>query len=278
MTTVLYADVLFIINFSMDFISLWISAKLLSLKRLAWRFALSAALGAFGATVMTALGFEGIVEWLCALALSVAMTLIAFGFGSAKSLAGRSLTLWGIGSLLGGAVTAICSLGGRIAYESASGATKTPWGYIAAGVILVWAFVRLIRPKLGARTAAIVISFGEKRVETRGLVDTGNLCTDPIGGDGVIFITSPLAARLFGEKNAALLTALRPDELPGEYHSRVRLVPAKGIGKSGICAAVVPDLVTFPPDKTPRRALVCVTDVPAEHFGGNDALLPPSIL
>ena len=38
MTTVLYADVLFLINFSMDFISVYIAAQLLSLRRSALRF------------------------------------------------------------------------------------------------------------------------------------------------------------------------------------------------------------------------------------------------
>ena len=113
MTTVLYADVLFVINFAMDFISLWVTSKLLSIRQSARRYALAAAIGALSATAMTALSVEGIVEAAAALALSVVMSLVAYGFGSARRLVGRSLALWGAGALIGGAVTALCSLGGR---------------------------------------------------------------------------------------------------------------------------------------------------------------------
>ena len=278
MTTVLYADVLFVINFSMDFISLWVTSKLLSISRRARRFALSAALGALAATAMTALSVEGIAEGAIALAVSVAMALAAFGFGSAKRLVWRALTLWGAGALIGGAVTALCSLGGRGIVAGTPGGVGRPWGFLAVGVLLVWAFVRLIRPRLSRRTATVRITVGGVSVEAEALVDTGNLACDPIGGDAAVFVSLPLAARLFGEENARRIAEVRPDALPDELHSKVRLVPAAGIGKTGICAGIVTDSLTLPPDDTPRRALICVADVPKDHFGGFDALVPPSLL
>ena len=277
MTTVLYADVLFVIDFSMDFISLWVTAKLLSLRQSAWRCALSAALGALSATVMTALSVEGIAEALGALALSVVMALVAFGFGSARRLVGRSLTLWGTGALIGGAVTALCSLGSRPLAAASPGAVGRPWGYIAVGVLLVWAFVRLIRPRLGRRTARVRITVGGVSVETEALVDTGDLACDPISGDAALFVSLPLASRLFGEENARLLAEVRPDALPEALHARVRLVPAAGVGSSSLCAGVAADGLILPPDETPRRALVCVANVGKDHFGGFDALLPSSL-
>ena len=277
MTTVLYADVLFVIDFSMDFISLWVTAKLLSLRRSAWRYALSAALGALAATVMTALSVEGIAEAVAALALSVVMALVAYGFGSAKRLVGRSLALWGAGALIGGAVTALCSLGGRDLAAGTPGAVGRPWGYIAVGVLLVWAFVRLIRPRLGRRTARVRITVGGASVEAEALVDTGNLARDPVSGDAAVFVTLPLAARLFGEENARLLAEVRPDALPEALHSKVRLVPASGVGTSSLCAGIVADEIILPPDETPRRALVCVANAAKYRFGGFDALIPATL-
>ena len=277
MTTVLYADVLFVINFSMDFISLWVTSKLLSINRRTWRFALAAALGALAATAMTALSVEGVAEAAVALALSAAMALAAFGFGSARRLVGRALTLWGAGALIGGAVTALCSLGGGGLAGTPVGVGR-PWGHIAVGVLLVWAFVRLIRPRLSRRTATVRLTAGGVSVDAEALVDTGDLACDPIGGDAAMFVSLPLASRLFGEENARSIAEVRPDALPEALHARVRLVPASGIGKTGMCAGIVVDSLTLPPDETPRRALVCVADVGKDHFGGFDALVPPSLL
>lgn len=277
MTTVLYADVLFIINFSMDFISLWATAKLLSLRRSTLRFVLSAALGAAAATAMTALSVQGAAEAALALALSLAMALVAYGFGSAKRLVGRALALWGAGALLGGAVTAACSLGGRFSAAPAGGVAR-PWGFFAVGVLALWAFVRLIRPRLGRRTVRVRITVCGVSVESEALVDTGALACDPVGGDAAMFVSAPLAASLIGEANAKALAAIRPEELSGELHSKVRLIPAKGIGDATLCAAIAADSVVLPPDGTPRRALICVTDAPKDHFGGFDALVPSSLL
>ena len=114
MTTVLYADVLFLINFSMDFISVYIAAQLLSLRRSALRFSLASLIGALGATAMTALSVAALPQTVLTLVLSVVMTATAYG--GARSLGQflfRTLTLWGGGALLGGCVTAVCSIGER---------------------------------------------------------------------------------------------------------------------------------------------------------------------
>ena len=94
MTTVLYADVLFLINFSMDFISVYIAAQLLSLRRSALRFSLASLIGALGATAMTALSVAALPQTVLTLVLSVVMTAAAYG--GARSLGQflfRTLTL-----------------------------------------------------------------------------------------------------------------------------------------------------------------------------------------
>ena len=278
MTTVLYADVLFIINFSMDIISLWITAKLLSIRQKTVRFVIAASVGALSATALTALCVEGIAGAAAALLMSLAMTLIAYGFGTLRKVLWRSFALWGAGALTGGAVTALCSLGKRSAAVGAVGEASRPWGYIAVGVLIVWAFVRLLRPKLGQKTAAVCITVCGVSARTDALVDTGNGASDPISGDAVVFVSLPVAARLIGEENSRLVASLLPDGLPDRYRALFRAVVASGIGSSGVCGAIVPDEVTLSPDSTPRRAVVCVLDVPEDHFGGCGALLPSSLL
>lgn len=277
MTTVLYADVLFIVNFSMDFISLCLTAKILSLERRVVRYVTSAALGALVATVMTAVALEGVLGAVCTLILSVVMTLIAYGFGSARSLAARALSLWGTGALIGGIVTALCSLGEYRALDESVGGTGRQWGFIAFGVLVAWGVLRVIRPALGQKNVEVRLKMGIRSVTAQALVDTGNITVDPLGGDCVIFVSRPLSEKLFGERTAALLAESRIDELPGELRPRVRIVPTSSLGGRSLCSAVIPDTVEVLPDKAPRRALVAVADVPDNHFGGCGVLLPATL-
>ena len=277
MTTVLYADVLFIVNFSMDFISLCLTAKILSLRRSLIRYIASAALGASAATTMTALSVEGLPEALSTIALSVAMTFVAYGFGSPKLLLERSLALWGAGALIGGAVTALCSIGERAPLVNAVGGRERPWGFIAVGVLLVWGFVRLICPRLGRKSARVTLCFDGRAVTGEALVDSGNLVSDPISGDAVIFLSRPLAERLLGEREASLLCETRIDELSPPLRSRVRVIPTSGALGGGVCSAFVPDSVEVLPDRASRRAIAAVVDVPEDHFAGF-AMLLPSVL
>ncbi len=274
MTTVLYADVLFIINFSMDFISLCLTAKILALNHRTLRYVTAAALGALGATTMTAIALEGLPGALCTLLLSVVMTLVAYGFASFGRFVVHTISLWGTGALIGGTVSALCSLGDYSAMDAAVGSVNRPWGFIAFGVLIAWGVLRVIRPRLGQRNAEVSLTLGERSVTAQALVDSGNLTLDPIGGDYVIFLSMPLAGRLLGEHTAALLASNRPEELPAELRRRVRVVPTSSIKGQSICCAVIPDTVKVLPDKAPRRALVAVVDVPDDHFGGCEMLLP----
>lgn len=278
MTTVLYADVLFIINFSMDFISLCLTAKILTLNHRVVRYVTAAAIGALGATVMTAYAIEGVPSAVCTLLLSVVMTLVAYGYGSVRRLASRALSLWGTGALIGGTVTALCSLGEYSALNETVGGTSRPWGFIAFGVLMAWGILRVLRPKLGRKNADVCLKMGIRSVTAQALVDTGNLTVDPLGGDCVIFVSLPLSKKLFGEHTATLIAENRIDELPAELRPRVRIVPTASLDGKSLCSAIVPDMVEVLPDRSPRRALVAVVDVPDDHFDGCSVLLPATLV
>lgn len=276
MTTVLYADVLFIINFSMDFISLYLTAKLMSLRQKAWRYVLSAVLGAVSATVMTAYGISGLPEAALTLALSAVMSVVAYGGGSVGRIAGRSLALWGAGALVGGVVTVLCSLGKHSPLESARAGTDRPFGAIAVGVLIVWAFVRVIRPRLGKKAVEATVAFGKNRITLTALCDSGNLCTDMMSGDVVTFICSRRAEELFGNELARALTEADANGIPPPFRTRFRIVPVSGLGGRRIAAAIYPDEIVI--RGVHRRALVAVADVGDGDFGGCDMLIPNSLL
>lgn len=277
MTTVLYADVLFIINFSMDFLSIYITSKLLSLRQSAPRFTIAAVLGALCATAMTALGITSITEAVLTLVISLVMTAVALGAESIRSFLIRAFALWGAGALLGGAVSVLCSLGENPQLEQHTSSADSPVVlYLAIGALFVFAFVRLIRPKLAQKSAELVIRLGEKEITVTALVDSGNLAADPISGCPVIFLSRIEGEMLMGEDNVRAL--LRGDRLSidKELLRRVRLVPVSDGNSSSLLFAVRPDDVLS--GKKHPDALICVTDKSKDFYSGKSALAPSCVI
>lgn len=171
MTTVLYADVLFLINFSMDFISVYIAAAASFAQKERAAFSLASLIGALGATAMTALSVAALPQTVLTLVLSVVMTAAAYG--GARSLGQflfRTLTLWGGGALLGGCVTAVCSIGERggdtVRYTESACASR-PAALAVSGIFLCVFVVRALKPKLSRKTAFVRITLGGRRAGSR---------------------------------------------------------------------------------------------------------------
>lgn len=279
MTTVLYADVLFIINFSMDFLSVYITAKLLSLRQSALRFSAAAVLGAAAATAMTACGVASLAEALLTVVLSLTMSAAAFGFGGVRAFFLRAFVMWGAGALLGGAVSALCALGEGISDRQSISPHGSRYSVIlASGAVLVCLFIRLIRPALSKKETTLTVGFGSKTVTVTALVDSGNLASDPISGSPVIFLSAAEAVGLIGERDTAALLEHDRLRLSEEMTRRLRLVPVCGEGGDRLYFAFRPDSVTVGKKGAHRDALVAVSDKDGKYYAGHPALAPSGIL
>lgn len=286
MTTVLYADVLFFINFSMDFISVYIAAQLLSLRRSALRFSLASLIGALGATAMTALSVAALPQTVLTLVLSVVMTAAAYG--GARSLGQflfRTLTLWGGGALLGGCVTAVCSIGERggdtVRYTESACASR-PAALAVSGIFLCVFVVRALKPKLSRKTAFVRITLGGRRAGVGALVDSGNLAADPVSGSPVIFVSHESLEDIVPKTELDSMLSGDITSLPEDMKRRIRLIPIGEEGASRIVTAFRPDLVSVS-DGGGRRthnadAVICVSDKGCGFYGGEAALIPLSLL
>jgi len=93
-----YADVLFLINFSMDLLTLTISGKIMNRRLVKYRILLASLIGGLFGTVINLMPES--MEWkifftVCGIAMSFIMTLIAFGWGGAARLFRDSAIIWG---------------------------------------------------------------------------------------------------------------------------------------------------------------------------------------
>ncbi len=277
--TVLYADVLFAINFSMDFISLWAAGLLGCKPRRALRMSAAAALGGVYAVVSIAVGIQGVWQYISAGAASFFMCLISYGrCGGLRGILKQSALIWGCGALLGGLMTAVLSLGKGGNTYAQSGSSSIWIGAAAAAVGAVYITVRLITAKKGASTLALSIEYAGNHIRLDALCDSGNLMREPISGDPVILMSAALGKKLIGNENMRALLECDAQRLT-ENNIRFRIIPVKNSSGGTLCAAFRPDKVTAGSGKRAEevRCYIALSDCTAVYFGGFPATAPASI-
>lgn len=271
MTYVLYADILFFVNFSMDLIALYLTSRLTSGPPTGVRSALSAALGGIYGTAATALGADGFLGVASAAGVAVLMMLTAFGFGGVRLLLRRSAVFWGVSALLGGAMTALCSLGGGVTVPSSP---QSGTALLFVGSTLCLLLTRLIARLRGRRSVRIRVSFGARTAEFDALCDSGNLAVEPMSGDPVIIADRSVLRRLVPE------LCTDPAELTETVAPRVRMIPIKGVGGDGLLTGFIPETVSVIENGRAREceAVIAVSDTGSTFFGGYPANVPSVLL
>ena len=275
METVLYADVLFLIDFSMDFISLYITGKLLHAPMHPLRFAIAAAIGAITSVVSTAYLLPPAAEIMLSIISSAAMAVAAFGRGSIWIILRRIALLWTSGVLLGGMVTAVMSLGSGgeiVGGHSGGGSTAL----IFLGVALVLVAVEIIGRVSKKKSARVKVTIFNSSAEFSALADSGNLLVDPFSGTPVIIVSSAALTPILTVSERQALTKGTPDGAGNRLVPRVRLIPSSSVGGEKMLCAFRPDAVQI--DGKNVTALVAPDEKERGGFGEYDCIVPSSLV
>lgn len=272
METILYADVLFLINFSMDYLSLYAAARLLSLPTKLWRLLAGAALGGIYGVISVMLLWQGIGGATLTFFISCGMVLLSFGgCDSGRGFFRAVFSVWGIGALIGGFMTVFSGmLPGAAPYSAA--------GDIPVAALAVILFVRLAARRGGRGYAEISFTYGENTYTGRALVDSGNLLTDPISGLPVVLIRESDARRFAGGEVDGKFAGVMPQGLglsPG-----VRAVPLRTVTDVRILYGFLCNsLIIRKGKRTCRRsAVICIDKQSPGGYGGCGVLLPAALL
>ena len=279
----IYADVLFIINFSMDFLSLYIVGRLMHFRMKALRVILGASMGALYGVLELLL--SGTSLWKTAITLSVLLTMCAIAFGqrSLRTYFASVALTFGVSMIIGGMMTsAFLKLGGQASYIEIGGAIETIYGnlpvwkfavFALLSAIATWGIGKLFRRKRAMRTCALRMTFDGNEPEWVALVDSGNLLEEPVSGTPVIFLKGNAARSL----PAYLLYAMKSGAaaLSSENVGKLRVIPSRTVTGNGILLAAVPERLSLLTGGVweSRRALVAV-DFSDGDYGGFEALVP----
>ncbi len=286
MKQTLYGDILFFVNFTMDYLTLFITAEILHRSAKPLRLAGAAVLGA--AYGVASCFMSGILLFRIAINIAISFLMCYIAFGRRKLLPCCAL-FYGAGCLLGGIMTAIYSVLGSIsgtrtvfvdgAYRTVSGDIPLGWMALIAAAAAAAAIAggQYEKRKRSARDIEFTVSAHGKEFRFAGMCDSGNLLTDPATGKSVIIMTEKALLSLLPEKLVRLFSLGDITEMAGipvEYIKYVRLIPSESVNGSSILIGYVPDSVTV--DGISKAAiLACCKTV--SDFGGCDALIPESL-
>lgn len=285
-----YADVLFLINFSMDFLVFYICARLAGRRLYPFRSALASVLGGAYGVASLFIDANGFVTSICDVASLLVICGVAFASRNMRlrDFFGRCILFALISSILGGIMTALSSMlerSGFASLEYESGDDISVWLFTiiaAAGGAAAFVGGKRMNRIAASKSADVEIKMNGKSIVIRAMTDTGNMLTDPLSGRAVALCELDVIEKLLPSE---MIDYWRSDEfsscISSEFASKIRFIPARGaLGcKISLLAAVEPDAVTVINDKGKREADILIAPVPYNLSAGESrALLPPGLV
>ena len=277
-----YADVLFLVNFSLDYVSLYITGRLLSRPMRTWRLCAAASVGACYAVSALFFDVPEIIYLMLTLSVSALMCVCAYRRVGIVGTLGASVLLFCVGCALGGAMTAIYSIGAGYSDSLSDGGDNVGAGVMIGVALLATAAVavggRVMRRRRGVSVVSVTVEADGKTVTLDALSDSGNLLRDPTSGRPALIISTTAAARLLPPEAVGLAgvedVASGIGTLPPELFPRVRLLPVSNVYGSGLLLGYRPDRVTVG-----GRDYDCILALSDKRggFGGCDAVLPAEL-
>ncbi len=291
MGQIVYVDLFFLVNFSMDFLAFFLTAKILSRPFPLVRAFMGAALG--GLYADAALFFP--LPTLPALLIDavVCAVMCTVTFGERKKWRGLPLYILvyvAVSMTLGGIMTALFHLLNRSALFSNAQAPTSDG--ISVWVFALLALVSAVITALGGRfcvgrtaqkNAEVELCYEGKTVRLHAMTDSGNLLTEPMSGRPCIVAdvraVSPILPREIvraAEQNASEAM----EKVSPKHAKHLRLIPTRTASGSGMLLGVRMERITVDRGKGKKRDVdaIVVLSALGQSADGNEALLPPSLL
>ena len=280
----IYGDVLLLVNFSMDLLSLFLTSKTLNRKINVGKLCLSAVIGAVYSLCSLFIPDGAAVFFSGA---AVALLMILLSFGKEKLL--RSVPVFlAVNFLLGGGITALSRLLGlhrnaaKVSYggtfETLNGDLPVPALVLGAAACAAVSYGagRIFRKSASKRDALIEVRLNGKEKRLEGFIDTGCELRDPLTGKDALIVKFSVLREIIPP---GCLSLFRDGSFPENrtaYPLRLRLIPARGIGGGQtLLFGFAADSVKI--DGEEKDCVVAV-DTSGGDFNGKAALIPSSLI
>ncbi len=267
--TVIYADILFVINFSLDYLCLFIAGRLLNRWSKPLRLVAAGVLGGLFSFVPYITQVPPYISLPLNLSMAAIICLIAFGYGGIKPFLLVTVTFMVSSALMGGVITALYSLSGRYSngiYTEADAFSFAAICFVSA--VIVFAYGMISKRKIHTRCAEVRIYLGKEKVSARLLADSGNLVTEPFSALPVIILSASALPPPYDDPESEIFP-LQP-----------RIIPFGTSAGGGCFMGFRPDRIDIIRlGKKPLRADAYIAvDTSQNRYSGYDGIIPTSIL
>lgn len=260
-----YVDLYFLINFSMDFLCLYLTAKLLSERLSTVRGIIAAAVGGVYANITLLLGLSGGVAIAFDLAVCAVICLCAFfRKGRIKRIPLYILVYVAVSAALGGIMTALFYLFNRTGIfdfiRETDGDGISVWLFallaaVSAAITLIGG--RGAAKKMSAREVELEVTFLGRTVKLRGISDSGNLLREPLSGKPCIVVDRQALGKMLSGRLSEILSkgcAAGLEGLCDEEQRRIVLIPAKTATGTDMLVGIRAERVIVRQDGKEREA------------------------
>lgn len=285
MTEDIYGDILFIINFSMDFLALFICGKIMHFNMRTYRMVCGAAIGGIYGVASLFFEISPMLETIADIAAALVMCFVAHHAKNIRKTLCTTAMFYAVSMLLGGAMTAIyAKLGRYSAYIEIGGSISTVFGeielWVFAALALVSALItyflqKAMHSRMTGRYCRLRVTFLGNTYEFSGFFDSGNCAEEPISGRPIVFISA--SALREAKADELLSRCLR--KVVNDIEKDVRFVPINTVSGYSLIAAVKADRFEISSkDDFEERDVLLACDEAAEDYSGAQALVPLSVL
>ena len=258
---VVYADVLFLVNFAADYLVLLTVGRLCRTRLRRSRLILGSLLGALYAVPALILIPTYPLLLLSVLLSGVALTLVGLGFPGWRRFLSCLLLLWLVSFLYGGAVTALLAFSSRVfGRVSLTGDTGGKVLVFLLLFLLSSAFAALsrrLRAGGAPREVGCRVRVGERTRDLTLMTDSGCLLREPMTGRAVVLLSARAAEGLVPP---ALLTTEEGIEPALFYDERKRyyLIPYHTVSGKRLMHGFRPDYAEIGTGRRRREEAIVV--------------------
>ncbi len=302
MRLVVYMDIIWLLNFLVDSLLLWLTSIALKRPARMWRMLLGGLIG----SCLILMSFTSSLSYYAGnpfmkLAFSIAMIFVVFGFKRWRYFFSNLLTFYFVTFLMGGILIGAhyfiqfdYQMEANVLLASIRGfGDPISWAFIIIGIPAAWVFSKqringLEMAKIQyEQLADVEIEIEGCTLSLKGLVDSGNHLYDPLSKMPVMIVSIQAVRERLPEEIAAL--AEDPDRfmdgsihLLDEWSGRVRFVPAKMVGKSSaLLIAYKPDAIRISNSNGTwqvKKALVSFTAQVLSSDDAFDCIIHPKMM
>lgn len=269
----IYIDIVLVENLIMNYIILLATGIVLKIKIKHVRLILASLLGA----TYSIMSYSGLIKiynnFLLKIILSILIIYIAYNPQSVKKMWKDLLFFYLISFVFGGAAFALIYIikPQDILMKNGLFLGTYPLKTVILGTIVAFLIVistfSIIKRKITSKDLICEIEIGieNKKIQTKALVDTGNMLKEPITNTPVVVVEHTL---LYNYLPKELLNNLEkiiggdlekiPEEIKNKYSSKLKLIPYTSLGKqNGMLLGIKADyIITKKEEKTKKDKVI----------------------